>query len=306
MTVPLSPGSPRLALARVFGEELDRAMRTRKIGAKTLAPQTGQAVSAIGNWRAGLNLPRYDSALRLAEALSWPKLADIARKARMGTCERCGREFVNEGGAAKRYCSQSCRQVDAQLRQPSHGSVLAHQVTAAAEARLAGAPEGETLPAILDALRSWRSSDARRVQRTDAQQRALTAHQAAVEAMCRSCEPEGRCRTSACALRPVSPLPLVRLGEPVLDGPAQRAAGAWAPEHREHQLAAIRVANAERWSRPGERERQSEASRARIAALTDEERAERAGRISAGIDPARRSAASTAMHAARRAERTTA
>lgn len=303
MTVPLSAGSPRLALARAFGEELDRAMRTRGIGAKTLGPQTGQAVSAIGNWRAGLNLPRYDSALRLAEALSWPKLAEIAKRARQGTCPRCGRTFVNEGGGAKRFCSQACRDVDEQLRRPSHGSELARAVGEATDARLAGAPERETLPAILDALRTWRASDARRVQRVDQQSRALASHQASVEAMCRGCEPEGRCRTAECALRPVSPLPLVRVDEPLVDGPARPAEGAWGPSHRAHQLEAIREANAERWSRPGERERAGELSRTRHASLTPEERAERAQRISDGIDPTRRSAASTRVHAARRERR---
>ena len=39
-------------------------------------------------------------------------------------------------------------------------------------------------------------------------ERRLTVHQRSVAAYCAGCEPEGRCVTPDCPLRPVSPLPL--------------------------------------------------------------------------------------------------
>lgn len=299
MTVPLSPGSSRLVHARRFGEELDRAMRTRKVGAKRLAPLTGVAVSAIGNWRAGLNLPRTDVAQRLAESLAWPKLASIARAARTQPCTRCGRPFVNDGGTPKRYCSQACRQIDAQLRRPTPGAALAGELRQLLRER-EGLKGGLRKEAVRDALGRYVRTESRSRQRVDVQGRVLDDHRAAVAAMCASCEPEGRCRDAGCALRPVSPLPLVRAEKTVeIATPAPGAHGT--PEAHERWLAAQREANARRWSRPGEREAQGEATRSRFAAMTPEERLEHRASVSRGIDPAKRSATSKRVHAARRA-----
>lgn len=46
-------------------------------------------------------------------------------------------------------------------------------------------------------------------QRADHAERRLVNVLAAVEAMCRQCEPSGQCRTADCPLRSVSPLPFV-------------------------------------------------------------------------------------------------
>jgi hypothetical protein len=100
-------------------------------------------------------------------------------------------------------------------------------------------------------------------------ERDLTDAKACVDAMCRSCEPEGTCRTPQCALRPISPLPLIRttrdvaLATPLPGVDFRTGAGAsWAtPAAREATLAGIRDANAKRWARPGERERFAEQSR---------------------------------------------
>lgn len=303
MTVPLSPGSTRFASAKRFGEELDRAMRTRKVGGKRLGRATGTALSAIGNWRAGLNLPRYDTALRMAAALDWPVLSEIVRAARTDRCARCGTEFLNEGGSPKRFCSPACRLVDVQLRRPTAGAELAAAVRTAVDDRLAGTPERQTLPAILDALRAYARSDSKRRLRVDQQERQLAEHRAAVEAMCRACEPEGRCREAACSLRSVSPLPLIGLADKADVGRVTPAEGAHGPTHAAAWLAAQRAANEQRWSRPGEREAQSASSKARWEAMSDEERAEWGRRISGGIDRYQRSATSRAMHAARRAAR---
>ena len=281
MTVPLSPGSSRLVAARRFGEELDRAMRARKVGAKRLGPLTGIAISAIGNWRAGLNLPRYDTSLRLAESLAWPRLAAIVRDARTQPCARCGLPFLDEGGGqAKRFCSQACRQIDAQLRKPMPGVVLAGELRdllASREGLKGGLPKA----VVADAVARFGQAEAKGRQRVDQQGRLLADHRLAVEAMCRSCEPEGRCRDAACPLRAVSPLPLLTVERHV--EAATPAEGAHGPTHRDAWLTANRAGQARRWAREGERERMAELGRARIAALTDEQRAERSRRISAGI-----------------------
>jgi len=304
VTVPLSPGSSRFAAAKRFGEELDRAMRVRKVGAKRLGPLTGTAVSAIGNWRAGLNLPRYGTALRMAAALEWPVLADIVRAARSGRCARCSAEFVNECGTPRRFCSSACRQVDEQLRRPTAGAELAAAIRAELERRRREVSGGRDTNEILEcALATYAKSDARRRQRVDQQGRLLEDHRQAVEAMCRGCEPEGRCRDAECALRPVSPLPLIRQAEKADVGTVTPAEGVHGPTHRARWLSAVRAANAERWGRPGEREDASAAMTARWDGMSDEARAEHGRRVSAGIDRSRRSAASRALHARRRAER---
>jgi FixJ family two-component response regulator len=48
--------------------------------------------------------------------------------------------------------------------------------------------------------------------------------------------------------------------------------GAWSPAHRQRQLDAIRAANEKRWNREGEKEGQAARTKARFAAMTEEER----------------------------------
>jgi hypothetical protein len=120
-------------------------------------------------WRTGRMLPRHGTAVRLAEALSWPRLRILAEEARRKTCVVDGREFIDDSGSDnRRYCSTSCHEVADKGRKGRP----TREVAAGAERRAA-----------------------RLV--------------AAIEAMCRSCEPEGMCRTADCPLRPVSPLPCV-------------------------------------------------------------------------------------------------
>lgn len=116
MTVPLSPDSPRRASAERFGALLRVAMKRHGIGQIPLAKQTGCAPSAVAQWRNGHNLPRLETALRLAAALGDDRLAEIVRDARTAPCETCGKPFLNEGGSPKRYCSTSCLKVAAAMR----------------------------------------------------------------------------------------------------------------------------------------------------------------------------------------------
>jgi len=241
MTAELGPNSPRLPAARRFADELRRSMREHQVGQRRLGELTGCASSAVAQWRMGRNLPRLDTAIRLAECLSNDLLAEIVREARTETCERCGAPFLNEGGAPKRYCGETCLRIAAKIRKALAPSTPLRSQLRAVKADLA------------------------------ATQVELVDLKASVELMCRSCEPAGYCRTTECPLRPVSPLPLAY---GLKDVPlATPAGGAWGPEHRDQMLARMREVNARRWSRPGDRERQSELMLQRHAASTPEEHA---------------------------------
>ena len=88
--------------------------------------------------------------------------------------------------------------------------------------------------------------------------RRLESYRAATDAMCRSCEPEGLCRTPECALRDVSPLPLVRItsmdvAEPWKQGqpdPVQKRAvmqASWAHLTPAERAARVEAARRGRW-----------------------------------------------------------
>ena len=277
MTVPLSPGSSRGIAAARFGAELAKAMRARKVGQIRLAEAAGCARSAIPAWRSGRNLPRVGTAAKLAEVLEWPKLTEIARSGRTLTCARCGRPFVNNGGGPARYCSPDCRNVDQQLRRPISGAELAAAVRSELE-RKAGVKGGIPKAPLVAALDHYARRERGRTQRVDRLADQVAGYRFVIDEMCHSCEPEGVCRTASCPLRPVSPLALQH-GAGVRE--VRAVEGPWG-SHREAQLVAIRAANAERWSRPGEREAMADRSKARFAAMSDEERTEHRRRISAG------------------------
>jgi predicted nucleic acid-binding Zn ribbon protein len=166
VTYAIPASSPKAVRAERFGLELTRAMKTRNVGTRTVATLSGSGRTAVMYWRTGRMLPRFETAVRLADALSWPKLKTIAQDARRKACVVCSVAFIDDSGSDnRRYCSESCHVV--------------------AEKARAGRP-----------TRTVAVAAERRAAR-------LTA---AVEAMCRSCEPQGVCRTSDCPLRAVTPL----------------------------------------------------------------------------------------------------
>lgn len=277
MTQPLAPGSPRRVAAARFASELRKAMGARNASVKRLAEATGAAPSAIATWKGGDNLPRTDTAARLAEVLDWPRLVAIVREGRVGSCVRCGRSYTNEGGTPKRFCSSECREVDAVLRERQPVSALADAVRIEL-ARVNGTTAAVSRRTLGAALTEYGRSEAKRVTRNRSLERRTATIQAAVDAMCAGCEPSGVCRTSACALRPVSPLPLA-LSDRHADE-LRTPEGPWGPNHRDAQLVAIRAANAARWARPGEREKASQAQLTRFA--TPELRAAHGRRVSVG------------------------
>jgi hypothetical protein len=253
-------------------------MTARGVGTHRLAKAAGVVPSAIGQWRGGWNLPRTDTALRVAESLSWPRLAEIARGGRTLACAHCGHPFVNEGGGPKLYCSPECRDIAGQLRKPSPAVELAAAVRAelGRKARMRG---GIPKAALAAALAAYNAGEARRGRRVDGQGRALALRSAAIDAMCRACEPDGYCRMAECPLRPVSPLPYREARDVAL---ATKAPGAWGPENRERMTAAVGRSSRERWARPGERGRNAELHRGLWARMSPEQRAERGRAASAG------------------------
>lgn len=275
MTVPLSAGSSRRIAAARFGQELRKAMLARGVGAGRLGEAAGVGKAAIANWKTGGNLPRVATAARLADVLDWPKLVELSRAGRSAPCARCGRTFVNEGGSPARYCSVDCREVDAQLRRPASGAVLATAVRLELE-RKASQRGGLRKAPLEAALAEYVRSDSRRVARQDKLTGQLDGIRAAVDAMCRACEPAGTCRTVECPLRLVSPLPL----QSTAAGPLRPVQDRDDPEYRERWLTAVRAGNETRWAREGEHERQSERSAGRWAAMSADERAEAGRRIS--------------------------
>jgi len=151
-----------------FGRELERAMKARGVGTRTVAEPMGSSRTSVMYWRTGRMLPRIETARRLAEVLDWPRLGVLAINLRRKACLVCSIEFVDDSGSDNRvYCLPSCQRVRAKL--------------------VAGTD---------------------RRQRAAIAERALSRHQRATAAYCRGCEPSGRCVTTDCALRPVSPLPL--------------------------------------------------------------------------------------------------
>lgn len=259
MSHKIPPTSPRRFAAERFAVELRRAMKERRASALRLAKAAGASKASVNNWCAGGNLPRVDTAARLAEVLDWPKLVEIARDGRTITCKRCGRDFVYQGGNRATFCSSGCREIDLQLRRPTPGAELAGALRDEVERR-AHVRGAFPRSVVVEALDRYAKRESRRVSRVDKQAVEIEALRVAVAAYCRGCEPEGVCRDSACALRMASPLPVAVL--PWKTTELRPPTGSWHPEHREKTLAAIRAGNERRWARDGERERQAERTKA--------------------------------------------
>jgi len=195
MTYTVKVGSPKHLQATRFAAELDRALRARGVTKNELGRSSGVGHTAIDHYSHAAILPRIATAEALAEALDWPRLADLVRYARQSVCHNrlCRQMFLNDAGGNKIYCGHRCRDVAEKLR--------AARTKTARIARLEAAGEktpGQTVRAIRlrfnGVIREYR-------ERGDELQ-------AAIDEMCRSCEPEGMCRTPDCALRLFSPLPL--------------------------------------------------------------------------------------------------
>jgi DNA-binding XRE family transcriptional regulator len=250
----IAPGSPRLAAAKRFGDLLQEAMARRKVGQIPLSKAAKVGRSAVVQWRHGRNLPTLETARRLAEALSEPRLVTICREGRTMNCRRCGREFVHDGGGPRLYCGEMCLRAAQKLARPDINDDVNVPVDVRKRVRAA----------IVEISLAMDN---------------LAEHQVSIALMCGACEPEGFCRDSRCPLRPVSPLPL-RLEREREAELAVQLPGAWKGRNRERQLTAIREANAIRWATPGQREAHIELMKLRHKSMTEEQRQEWREKIS--------------------------
>ena len=272
MTERLLGGSPMRAHAARFGAELARAMHERGVSNRRLrlAARIG-STSNVSEWRNGHNMPGIDAAQRMADALAWPRLAEIAREARTRPCSRCGQAMVVDAGRPRRYCSAACRDLAAAMRSGGRPDGTAEaRAMLLGEVLRTGPARKQVIGRAVTIIEGSRAAEI-------ANAGAVVALREAVAAMCRGCVVDDLCRTPECPLRPVSPLPLS-----TDDREADRATpspGRWAdPRAREGQSARLRA----RWAEPGAREALSERSRARWAAMSPEERSAVGRRIRAG------------------------
>lgn len=168
MTHTIPLNSTKRDRAIRFGKELERAMKARGVGARAVAEPLGCGRTIIMYWRSGRVLPRIDSARKLAMTLEWPRLESLALELRRKHCLVDNVEFIDETGSDNRQYCSISRQ-----RARQKGLVGSDRRTRVAIA-----------------------------------ERRLVEHRRAVAAFCNECEPDGRCVTADCPLRPVSPLPL--------------------------------------------------------------------------------------------------
>jgi hypothetical protein len=169
VTVPISANSTRRYAAREFGLELNRAMKARGIGRRRLAELMGMKSASIIAW------------WRAGEGL--PRLENAVRLAECLDWDR----LVAIVSRVRELPCDNC------------GNPFVNE---------GGGPKRYCSERCREVKAKVRAGGTSR-GRADVAERALVDHRAAVAAMCRGCEPEGRCHQQACALRPVSPLPLL-------------------------------------------------------------------------------------------------
>jgi hypothetical protein len=190
MTSPAySADHPYFTAAKQFSVQLPKAMAARRKRPFHVfkAANGGFSYYLFHSWEKGDSLPKLETALLLASILEWPSLGGIVRAARTRVCERpgCGKTFVTESGRVRMYCGARCRQIVHEYYKGRH----------------------QDRKSLTDLEAAARAAE----QEAKADHQELGEHRSAVAAMCRDCEPEGYCRTPACPLRLVSPLPLARV-----------------------------------------------------------------------------------------------
>lgn len=154
-----------------FAAALRQAMTARGVTDSQLAERIGVDRTAIWAWRTGRRNPLGHYAVLLADALDADAITNIVSQMHRRVCARCGRSFI------------------AQMNHPRYRFCRRScQDLASYRKRVAVGKRGE---------RAARA-EVRRLH-------------AVIAKMCRSCEPTGHCRDSECALRNVSPLPLIQL-----------------------------------------------------------------------------------------------
>lgn len=295
MSYTIPDNSPWKAAAARVGAELRTALEARRVGWRQLNAAVGKDMhSMLDRYKSGRNLPRLAQAALLAEALAWPRILELVREARTFYCPIDGRQFVCDTGHRQKFCSSRCRDVDGKNRARLNALASREAAAYANEdpervlvARLKQELEEarqQRRPAhvreIRSAIKQWESTSSQSRHRRTRNQ--LNEHLAAVEAMCRSCEPDGICRTADCALRAVSPLrfaPMVDVGLAEAKDPR----GGWSdPEIRARRSAAQSERLRELYRREPERiAAHRQRMQTRWEHMTPEERVEWGRKVSA-------------------------
>lgn len=168
-----------------FASQLRVVMRRRRMPIAALAAEAGVHPSVIHSARSGRSVPLPVNVAALARVLDAPELVRVATASRTVTCAECGTSFMRGVQEYGRFCRSVCRK-------RYHARVLAERRKAAEPQKV------RSLQAENGFLRLHLAEERKRLESV----------RAAVDAMCRSCEPEGMCRMAACDLRAVSPLRL--------------------------------------------------------------------------------------------------
>lgn len=307
----LAHSSQRRTHAARFAHVLRQAIKARGASKLRVCEATGIPRSNLGYYLAGRNLPTVAVAKVLADVLDDDKLLRIVIDGRTVRCGRegCPRSFLYEGGKPKVYCSEDCASLAAKMRGGTdpldEGSKVLYQAVKGEVDRVHGTNLPVSRRLLTKALDQYARSGSKRHARVRTVQRRVDAYAEAVDAMCRSCEPEGLCQQPECPLRAFSPLPLAGTYTEEKKGrPIREPEGPWGPTNRERQLVAVREANDRRWARPGERERARDLMLDRHASMSDDERTRWRALVGmAAMTPEARSAAATKAWETRRARR---
>jgi transcriptional regulator with XRE-family HTH domain len=167
--------------SRVWGYRVRRQRLAQGMRLIDLAAHAGMTDRGLWALEHGKTFPRYTSACRIAEALGDTMLVDMIHARRWKDCVICGRRFLNLTDSDRKViCGLECKRRNQMAK--TRGYEETHRE---------------------NQLKRWRNQYER-------ERKVAQAHQLAVIAMCKSCEPAGLCRDAGCALRPVSPFPVAR------------------------------------------------------------------------------------------------
>ena len=109
MSQPIEPGTPHHELALKLGSLLKQTRAKRKVGSRVLAEAAGVSRTQVMHYEQGRNIPRVETAHRLAQALDEKRIVEYAMAARTRLCKRCRLPLTVNGGRPPEYCGPACR-----------------------------------------------------------------------------------------------------------------------------------------------------------------------------------------------------
>ena len=126
-----------------FAHALRDAMRRQGVTGAALSRRLGcSSAATVGQWAAGLQLPRVAQAERLADALHEPELLEAVICARGVVCQGCEMAFVNDSPRQRRFHSRTCARKHRRAADQPSESEVARLRTAVATMCQGCAPEG--------------------------------------------------------------------------------------------------------------------------------------------------------------------